>query len=246
MAFPGITTLRPGWEKVTTTTKRQMLGAEGYMFPGRWFKYGLAGEAVTTPLLQTPIAGPDVHDLDLSVAAAAIGALTVTVTIGAAAIVANEFQDGFLIVNDGTGEGLQYLIKSHPAGASTAAVIFTLDDDDPIRVALVASGTSEVGLVHSQGFDFVVYPTTVLGQPLGAACVAWADNDYGWLQFRGPGLARGDAAAGAIGVPLIPSNATAGNLELGDTSGTYDAYQVAVNMDNAGVSGEQQAVLWGI
>ena len=46
------------------------------------------------------------------------------------------------------------------------------------------------------GLDFVVYPTTVLGAPLGAACVAWLNNDYGWLQYRGPGVARGDAAAG--------------------------------------------------
>ena len=246
MSFPGFKTLRPGAEKVVTTSKNGILGEEGYMFPGRWFKYGLAGEAATAALLQTSISGIDDHDLDLSVAAAAIGARTVTVTLGATAVLLDEYADGFLIVNDGTGEGIQHLIKSHPAAALSQTVVITLYDNDPIIVALVASGTTEVGLTHSPGFDFVVYPATVVGEPLGAACRAFANNDYGWLQFRGPGIFRADASTPGIGVPLIPSNATAGNLELGDTSGTYDAHQVAVNRDNASASGEHAACIWTI
>jgi len=242
MAFPAFKTGKPGWEKVVTSAKRGKLADEMYIYPGRWFRYALAGEAVTRPLLQTSITAIDAHDLDLVTAVAAIGATEVTVTLGATAALADEYADGVLLVNDLTGEGFVYLVKSHPAAALSATLVVTLDEEDGIVVALDA--TSQTGLVHNSCFDIVVYPTTASGPPLGAACVDWANNDYGWLQFRGQGVARIDATAPGAGAPLMPSNATAGNLELFDVTGTYNNVPIASNMDAVTVSTEHAAVLW--
>ena len=82
--------------------------------------------------------------------------------------------------------------------------------------------------------------------PLGGSCVDWADNDLGWLQFRGQGVCRVDATTPSQGLALIPSNATAGNLELSSNAGTLDTPEVAAMMDSAGASGESAPVLWKI
>ena len=242
MAFPAYKTGSPGWEKVVGTTKRARLGEDMYIYPGRWFRYGLAGEAATRPLLQTSITAVDDHDLDLVTAVAAIGATTVTVTLGATASLLNEYTDGFLIVNDLIGEGFNYLIKNHPAAAASASLVITLDEPDGIVVALDA--TSQTGLVHALGFDFVVHPTTQSAPPLGAACVNVANNEFAWLQYRGMGVARVDATAPGAGLPCMPSNATAGNLELFDMAGTYNAWPVASMSDAVSVSTEHASVLW--
>ena len=77
MSFPSDHTGKPGWEKVTTTNRFGRLAEEMYIYPGRWFRYVLAGEAVSSPYLQTSISAIDNHDLDLVVAtAAAIGDTT--------------------------------------------------------------------------------------------------------------------------------------------------------------------------
>lgn len=62
--------------------------------------------------------------------AAAIAATTVTLTIGTGAIVANQFQNGWLVVEGPVGasaeKGFMYQIESHPAAAGSATCVFTL------------------------------------------------------------------------------------------------------------------------
>ncbi len=245
MAFPGYINGKPGWEKVTSTVKSHKLGTEMYMFPGRWFKRALAGEAATVNLLQAGIAAIDNHDLDLVVAAAgAVATTTILITLGATAAVADEYADGFVIFNDVEEEGHQYLVKSHFAVGSGGTGVFNLDEEDGLVTAITTS--QQVGLVHNLCHDFVVYPTTATTAPLGACCVDVPDNSFAWLQFRGQGVARSDATTPAAGAPLAPSDATAGNLELVDLYAAPDLAQVAINMDAAGASGESMAVLWNI
>jgi hypothetical protein len=245
MAFPGFKMGKPGWEKQASTTKRGKLGDEMFIYPGRWFKYALAGEAATVNLLQAGIAAVNNHDLDLVVTAAgAAGATSISITLGATAATANEYQDGFVLFNDVEEEGHQYLIKSHLAVDSSGTGVFNLDEADGLATAITTS--QQVGLVHNLCFDFVVYPTTPTTSPLGACCVDVANNAYSWLQYRGQGVARSDATTPAAGAPLAASDATAGNVELMDYSGTPDLAPVGYNMDAAGVSAESCAVLWSI
>ncbi|MAH49876.1 hypothetical protein CMI37_28915 [Candidatus Pacearchaeota archaeon] len=242
MAFPGFKQLKPGWEKVTTTGKRARWGEDAYMFPGRWFRYAIAGEALTVANLHTHISATDAHDLDL-VPAAAVSAGDTTITIASLTTTLNEYADGMLILNDVEEEGHYYLIKGNTAGTSATCTV-TIDEEDGFVAALTTS--QQMGLVHSMGFDVVVYPTTSLGPPVGATCVDWADNQHGWLQTRGPGVATlHEGTAVLAGNPLGPTTqGTAGELELLDQSGTIDYGIIAWMGDAVGVEDESSAVYW--
>lgn len=243
MAYGAFVSMKPGWEKIVGSTKVRRLGEEGYMFPGRWFRYALAGEAVTVNLLQTSISATDAHDLDL-VPAGAISAGDTTTTIASQTATANEYADGWLFMNDVEEEGHNYLIKSNTV-ASASTLTITLDEEDGFVAASTTS--QQMGLMHSHCFDFVVYPTTSTDAPIGAACLDWSDNDYGWLQFRGPGVARVyEGTALLAGNPLGPSTSTAGNVELLDQSGTIDYGLVGWNRDAVGTNGESNAVIWAM
>lgn len=240
MAFPQVVQLKPGNEKVTTTTKRKRYAEEGYMFPGRWFRYALAGEALTVGNLHTSISATAAHDLDIT-PVAAITAGDTTVQVASLTIAADEYADGFLIFNDVEEEGHQYLIKGNTA-ATTATTTITIDEEDGFATA--STTAQQMGLVHSNCFDVVIYPTTPTGPPVGCSCVDWADNAYGWLQFRGPGnVDIYEGTAVTSGDALMPSLNTAGALELFDKSNDTGDYGVVAWMGNAvGVSAEASAV----
>src|SRR3990167_4299296 len=103
------------------TVPSHQLGSIGISNDGRKFRYAKAGTSalVAGELQQAPAETADSQSL--IVAAAAIGALTVTTT-DTTTVTANEFADGYLVATGegGTGNGLIYRIKSHPA--ATAAV----------------------------------------------------------------------------------------------------------------------------
>jgi hypothetical protein len=242
MGFPQVVQLKPGWEKVTTSTKRKRWGEQGYMFPGRWFMYAIAGEALAVANLHTHISATDAHDLDLT-PNAAVSAGDTTLTIASLTTTKDEYADGMLILNDVAEEGHYYLIKGNTA-ATSATTTVTIDEEDGFVVALATS--QELGLVHSMGFDVVVYPTTSLGPPVGAACVDWSENYHGWLQTRGPGVANlHEGTAVVAGNPLGPTTGgTAGELELLDQSGTIDYGIIAWMGDAVGVEDESSAVYW--
>jgi hypothetical protein len=246
MSFPAFATLGPGMEKQTSTRQGGELGQEAYMFPGRWFVYGIAGEAATVAKLQTTRTNVANNDLDLALsAAAAAGARTVSLTLGSTAIVKDEYRAGFFFVNDaGTEQGHQYLIKSHPAAASGANVVLTLDEPDGLATALTTS--EQCGIIVSTGFDFVVNPTTFTDAPLGAACVDIADNSYAWLQKRGPGMGTADATAPAGGLPIAASDGTAGAFEVDLEDGTVELPHIGTQRDTASANTEAAPVVWQI
>ena len=146
------------------------------------------------------------NHLNLSCAAAAIGATTVAIETAGTDIVANEYKGGYLYVNDGTGQGLAYKIKSHPAHdhSDDATCVITLYD--PIKVALVASGTSQVSLAHNKYKKVIVMPATtpLTGQTVGVTQIALTASYYGWIQTGGP------AAALVVGTVVIGDSVCVG------------------------------------
>ena len=241
MSYASFVSMKPGWEKVTSSTKVRRLAEEGYMFPGRWFKYALSGAALVVGNLHTSVSATGAHDLDLvPTANRAIG--DTTVTIASLTITEDEYADGFLIFNDEEQEGTQYLIKGN-TGAAAANSTITLDEEEGLVVAITTA--QQMGLVHSVCFDVVVYPNTPTGAPIGVACSAWADNDYGWLQFRGPACANLEVGTAiTAGDALMPSVSTAGAMELLDQSNDTDDFGIIAWMGHAvGSNAEAAAVL---
>jgi len=128
------------------------------------------------------------NHLNLNCLAAAIGDTTVTIITAETDIVEDEYAGGYLYVNDGTGEGHCYKIKSHPAHDHSTSPNCVMTLHDPVVIALVASGTSQVSLSHSKYEKVIVAPgtTPLTGQTVGVPPVAVTASHYFWNQVSGP------------------------------------------------------------
>ncbi len=148
------------------------------------YRYGLAGAVnlALGELCQAPVPTATEHDL-VPAADPAIGTLVITLTTGAA-VAANEYVGGWLHVNDGTGQGQNLRILSHPANAGAALCAFTCID--PLTVALVTAADSLCALTANPYNGAIVHPAPPTSKLIGVPVVAITAGLYGWFQTRGP------------------------------------------------------------
>ena len=217
MAFPDYVTGLPGWEKQTTSGKKQALGTK-MTIRDRTFRYvEAAGTEIGEGLLVAQQTGVTTQDDDLAVAAtAAAGAKSVSITLGGTnALEKNEYQDGYIFNNTAAGTAaLMYSIESHALAAASAAVTIYINEPDGLVNAWTA-GTDVVGLIGSPWKDVVVSPTTTLNMTVGLTCNTIPASYYGWVQTAGPALAKIDAASTtAVGSALMKGTNDVGQLEL--------------------------------
>jgi len=137
--------------------------------------------------------------------------MTLTVTIGSEQIEENTFEDGSIFTNDGTGEGHLYKVKSHPLILSGGNGVFTLWE--PVREAILASASSLVGLHENHYQDVVDSPSTVINPPLGVLPAEFADNTYGWAQFKGE-CAVLSSGTMVVGHQVQPGGATGAVIDI--------------------------------
>lgn len=202
-----------------SSTQKYPLGFKRELADGRVYRYAKnssAGALVAGKLCQA--AAPVANHLDMATNTAAVGDYTVTVTDGGTAFTANAYANGFLHVNDDTGEGRSYKIKSHPANAGSATCVITLYD--PIDVAFAAATTAT--MTKSRYQDVITCPTTLTGIAVGWAPVAVTASYYFWLQVKGecPALFHtGSGGAAAVGTAVCPATTNtpvAGAVEEAD------------------------------
>ena len=210
-----------GAEKATTTTKREHpLGAVGMTPDGRCFRWAFAGEAIGAGQLVMQKGAVANHDMDLATAAAAaVGATTITVTLGATAATEDQYADGAIYINDGAGEGHLYAIRSHPAADASASLVVTLHET--VREALT-TGTSLSGLIENDYKDVEIYDADDIDGPaLGVAPAEVANDEYFWLQTSGRAavLIQGTVVNGDA---VEASQTTDGAVCLHDVSANTD------------------------
>ena len=206
MSFPNRIYGDFGAEKVTNTTKKRSLGTILELPDGREFKYVLNGSgAITSGNLTSSAAMIGNHDMDLTTAAASVGDTSITVTLGGTAATEDQYADGYIYTNDGTGEGQIYRIASNPAADSSATLAVTLASNDAVSVAL--DSTTESGLAVNPYSGIVVSPTSVTNRTLGVTATDIAANAYGFVQTKGLAsvLVSGTVVAGE---PLRVAGAT--------------------------------------
>lgn len=191
-----------------TTASLSQLGSMFVSPDGRSFRVASAGATALVPgKLQQSAAENTAHQ-DCVPAATAVGATSVTVTLGASAVTANQYAGGLMIVSVTPGQGYAYLISSHPAADASATCVFTLAD--PIVVALTTS--SNVDLVANRFSALVVNPTTATSSPAGAAISAVTANYVGFVQVGGLCALLADGTV-TVGTDVVASNGTAGAVE---------------------------------
>ena len=226
MSFPNTIHGKYGWEKVQTSGQKHKLGTRMTFDDGRVFRYCEVGgsDIAAGAIVQAP-AGVANHDMDLAIATAAAGVTQLTVTLGGTAATKDQYKDGYIYVNDGTGEGSVYKIKSNAAGDSSGTCVITLDEEDG-TVTAVTNGDTLVGLAVNPYSNVIISPTTVSNIAVGVAPRALTSNYYGWLQTWGPASVLCNAA-GVIGEPVrVGGASTAGGFEDLDRDGSGENEQV--------------------
>jgi hypothetical protein len=185
------------------------LGARGIDQAGNAYRWCLAGASALVPgkLQQAP--AQIANHQNLTTATAAIGATSVTVTLGNTAATANQYAGGWIVITAGTGASYRYLISSHPAANALATLVLTLSDAIVVATA-VADSKSDLQANPFSGV--ILNPATASSAPVGAAVTAITAAFYGWVQTRGVAALLADGAI-TVGTALVASNGTAGAVE---------------------------------
>jgi len=212
-----------GDEKVTGTSQIHPLSTRMVLPDGRVFYYGQTDGAQTAGAICQSAVGVANHDMDLATNTASAGDKSVTVTVGGTAATEDQYKDGYMYVNDGTGEGHIYKIRQHDAISSSGSGAINLYDGDPILTGFAAA--TIVGLAKNPYKDFIVYPTTATGHAVGVAATDFDDDDFGWLQTWGPAAVLCDVAF-VIGNHVRVSDNTAGSGEPLDRDATNENDEV--------------------
>jgi hypothetical protein len=225
-----------------TSTRQAELGALLNTRDGRVFRYVKAGavDLVVGNVLQAP-AQVTTHQ-QMTPAVTAVGARTITVTLGATnATTANQYAGGWAIVDTTPGLGYAYPIASHPAAAAAATCVLTLQSDALVQVALTAS--SRVSLVPSPYNGVIQSPiTTLTGAVVGVAVAPIPATQYGWAQISGPGAVLVAGTPG-VGLAVVVPGTVAGAVVV---DGAAAATKVVGSMLVTGVDTKVQGVFLDI
>jgi len=165
-------------------------------------------------------------------ATVAIGAMKVSVGMGATTAALNYYSEGWLHCNDETPEGNIYKVKSHLAIAGSDTVWFNLFD--PVVAAMTAS-TSEVTLTKNLYDSVIIAPNGGLtAAPVGVPIIAITASYYGWIQtwgtcavltqgtvVIGQKVGLGGTADGAIGPIAAYTTVQVGTVMQVNASGDY-------------------------
>ena len=253
MAFPTTINLKNGWEKKETSTQRHKLGTRAVTADGRVFYYAKNSSAAITPggKICDGIAAVAAHDMDVPATAAhSVGDTTISLEVPTTALTANQYKDGYLIINDGPGQGEVYQIKSHPAhdASADATVIFTIDDEDGIVTALTTA--SLFGIIYNPYTDVKVIDGdgTMTTGPLGVNPMPVTASYYFWLQTSGVASVLSGAAVAVVGDAVGVSQASGENgaFDLWDVSANEDTAPIGTAMSIPSVDTDNQVVMLSI
>ena len=195
-------------------TAKHKIGQQAVTGDGRKYRYVLAGATalVVGNALQTTVEDVDHDNLTCRVTAAGATALLMTTGASGGALDANEYAEGYAIIDTTPGLGYVYKISDHLAIAASTNGAINLYPEDAIQVALTAS--SRVTLVANPYKNVIQHPvTTASGVCVGGAIYPITAAQYGWIQTGGPGAAL-IAGTPAVGQPVTSVGATAGALTV--------------------------------
>ena len=194
------------------------------IYGDREFVYVYMNGAVTAgKLLQQP---PHVaHHINCTITNAdavagsyshAAGSTTISIETNGTDLVANEFAEGYLQVNDQEGEGQLLKIKSHPAHDHSDDPSVVITTYDPLKTA-ITKNSSQVSLLKNPYKDVIVAPTTETGAIVGATVIDMTDDYYGWAVTNGPASLLVSEAVVVLGHRVVRSDADAGGVMAADS-----------------------------
>ena len=213
MSFNPVQGGRYGFEKITTSDQRQVLGAEMAFPDGRKFRYvNNGGTAIGEGLVVASEAPAGNHDEDLVITTSpSVGDTAISITLGGTAAAKDLYAEGYLFFNlPSTTPHEMYKIKGHALIGSSGTGEITIDEPDGFQTAITA-GTDTAGLIKSPYKDIVVAPAAVAGRFVGVTAADLEADYYGWVQVAGMATAKIDGTP-AVGTLVGASSNHAGQL----------------------------------
>ena len=252
MSFPRTVELDFGEEKKESAAAigNLSLGTRGVTPDGRVFYYAKnSSAAITTAgMIVDGIAAVAAHDMDVAATAAhSVGDTTISIEVPTTDLTKDQYKDGYLVCNDGPGEGEVYRIASHPAhdASDDNTVIFTIVDPGGIRTALTTA--TEAQLVYNPYTDVKLIDGdgTMTTGALGVTTIPVTASYYCWLQTAGIGSVALGAVVGIVGDGLQVSQASgeSGRAELYDLSGEDDVQSIGTAIGIPSVDTDKQLCL---
>lgn len=218
------------------TTQLHRLGTKGVAKDGRIYRYcRAAGTAIATARLCIAQDITANHEDRAFATAGAVGDTSVDISIGATNIVANEYDEGYLVIIDDTGEGHTHEIVRHGVNSGAATVTFVIKPGleeattTATTVTLVRNPYRNVIIADGNQSDFAV----------GVTPIALSADNYGWLQTGGIASVLIDGALTA-GRPITISGSVSGAVAAYDAAtehivGLFPAGAIADNTENGPV-----------
>lgn len=236
MSIPFVVRGAPGVQYEDDTNRKHVLGQLMELSDGRKFRYVLVGATalVVGDLIQGKVFPTgDYTDVVVDVVAA-IGDTTVSIT-PTTTTAANYHAGGFMHVNKhaAVGGARAYRIKEHVVFAASAGKVVTLEQWDPIQVALAVN--DEVGLTPNPYNGVIQAPiTTLTSRLVGVAVHTTTAAQYGWVQTGGVCSVQADGS-------LVVGNKTSAILaaagRCGVVSGDVDE-DIGIVLSVASTAGE--------
>jgi hypothetical protein len=176
----------------------------------RWSQAGLVAVTVAQ-LYQAPIPVPE-HVLQTA-AAAAVGATSVALTLGAVAVSPNQYNNGWLVIDlaSNSGFGYTYGIKQH--NSVGASGVFTVPLKASVQVAIATTANSISLIPNNYAGVILAVVTTPTAVIAGVSVKPIPIEDFGFIQTRGPAACQAETTGTIIiGEKVIPSSATTGQV----------------------------------
>ena len=229
----GITYGSFGDEKQETSTAVPALGTKLILTDGRTFYYGqcASGAAISTAgMIVDGIAAVAAHDLDVPpTAAQSVGDNIISLEVPTTNLTKDQYKDGYLIFNDGPGEGDIYRIASHPAHvAGTDATVLITIEDEGIQTAITTATEAQLVYPPYAGLKLIDGDGTQTTGPLGITTIPMTASYYGWIQTSGlASVAMGatDAILGN-GMQVSEGSGESGRATLFDVSANTDLVSI--------------------
>jgi len=243
MSFPTSINLKPGMEKVETSSQKHKLGTRATTPDGRVFYYAEnSGTAIDhAGYLVDGIAAVAAHDMDLAFTATSAGATSAT-SGTSLTVTKDQYKDGYIYINDGPGQGEIYQIKSNTAVSSATGLSITIDEEDGFATALTTA--SLFGLMYNPYKDIKIIDGdgTMTTGVLGVTTTAVTADYFCWIQTAGPASVRLGAQVGVVGDALTWSQASGedGEAERTDYSDEADIINIGTAMGIPAVDSDNQ------
>ncbi len=211
----GFLQITPSDARATSTTKNGVLvGSKAITRDSKVYRWTLNGAVALAAGKTTTGVARVANHANLALATTsniAVGSMKISVTLGGTAATADQYADGYAVINDGTGVGQSFFLVGNSAQTNTTGTC-DLFLAEPVTAALVITSDTKVTLIPNPNAGVVVTPAVVTNPIAGVPNTAVAASSYFWAQTRGMAGVLSDGVI-ARGTQSIPSDAVIGAVE---------------------------------